>query len=366
MARLVYVYSELPSYIRIKKNLTLFSQLFEEVLFIGANRSGGQHVDNLFPDNVKFAIYEKKIAHGGIGSVVQSTGFAFYVLNVLKRNSADVIVFVNEELLWITAFLPYKPKIICEVLDSLAIRTFGFISFFEPLFKFYCNFFYRKCSSIVEVSKHRLEYRNYQHNSVFVIPNSPVTSVLDLELFPELDNLEYIYVSGSVVPGVSGIEQLLQAFDEAGIEGLKIIYSGRLSGSWASEMFFSKSYVINMGSLSPEQSLVVAKKSLAMFAFYKPINLNYIYASPNKVSDALMLSKPLIINSECEAKGLVNEAGLALCSPYNDVSSLVKNLRLLVSKSIVGSTEESYSVFKKNFCETDIKLNWEKVLLSDE
>lgn len=366
MTKLIYVYSELPTYIRIKKNLALFSQLFDEILFIGANRSGGQIADESFPENVRFSIYDKKIAHGGLGSIFQSAGFAFYVLNVLRQNRADVIVFVNEELLWTTKFLTYKPRIICEVLDSLAIRTFGFVSYFEPIFKIYCNYFYKECDSIVEVSKHRLEYRKYQHTSVVVIPNSPVTSNLNLDLFPELDELDYIYVSGSVVPGVSGVEQLLEAFEVANLSSLKIVYSGRLNGNWALDVFFSKPYVINMGALSPEQSLVVANKSIAMFAFYKPINLNYIYASPNKVSDALLLAKPLLINSECEAKHLVMNAGLALCSPYNDVNSLVENLHLLVSNNFTVSIEKSNSIFRNEFSDSSISLNWKKVLINHE
>lgn len=360
--KIAYIYSELPNYIRVKKNINLFAGMFDDVQFIGVNRSGGVFAKSDFPSNVNFSIYEKPIAYGGVRSVFQSFGFARYVLSQLREKRFDTIVFANEELLWVAQFLDYKPKVVCEVLDSLAIRTFGFLSLFNPIFELYCNYFYRKCDSIIEVSEHRMDYRKYNHKQVYVIPNSPVTTTLELELFSELDEIEYIYVSGSVVPGLSGIEELLKAFDSNLLGNLKIVYSGRLIGKWAEKHFFAKDYVINLGSLSPEHSLVVAEKSLAMFAFYKPVNLNFRLASPNKVTDAIMLAKPLLMNSECHAKFLLEKAGLSLSSPYEDVTSLVANIRQLVNGLISVSKNRSKKVYDEYFSESNIKLNWKKAL----
>lgn len=362
MTKIAYVYSELPNYIRVKKNLSIFSGYFEHVSYIGANRSGSAYDSSALKSNVNFFIYENSIANGGFKSAFQSLGFAKYVFNILSQENFDVIVFANEELLWLTLFLPYKAKIVCEILDSLAIRTTGLLSFLSPFFKLYCNYFYKKCDSLVEVSKHRLDFRNYKHDSVFVIPNAPIPSPLNMNLYPELNCINYIYVSGSVTPGFSGIEQLISAFDCGGVNDLKIVYSGRLSGAWADEILFSKKYVINLGLLSPEESLVVAKKSLAMFAFYKPVNLNYILASPNKVSDAVMLNKPLIINSECHAKYIVEEAGLCLSSQYKDVEFLNSILKTLVNFEFKSDDSKALAVFNDFFSEENVKLNWHKVL----
>lgn len=362
MTRVAYIYSELPSYIRVKKNLKIFSEICDEVVFIGANRSGKSYIFDRAECNVKYEIYDKKISHGGFLSIYQSLGFAFFVLNYLKRNKFDVLVFANEELLWVSKFISYKPTIICEILDSLAIRTIGLVSLLNPFFKLYCNYFYRQCDHLIEVSQHRLDFRRYQHKSVFVIPNCPESHPVVSFDSPDLKNLKYIYVSGSVIPNCSGIETLIKAFENNYFSGLKIVYSGRLNGKWAEECFFSKEFVINLGSLTPAQSLTVARSSIAMFAYYKPINLNYILASPNKVADALMLSKPVLMNNECQAKSILQESGLFLGGAYNDVEILSMNLMKLLDGKFIVSESLCHTLYKKYYSENSIYSNWIKVI----
>jgi len=363
--KIAYIYSELPNYIRVKKNIFMFSEMFKKVKYIGVNRTGKVIDKQDYPENINFSIYQKPIAFGGFKSVFQSIGFARFVISELKKEEFDVVIFANEELLWITSLLDYKPKVICEILDSLAIRTFGALSFFNPLFNIYCEYYYKKCDALIEVSKHRKEFRSYYHKNVFVIPNSPVTTNFDLNLFPELDSIEYIYVSGSVTPNLSGIEELLQVFDSNDLGNLKIVYSGRLKGEWADRTLFSKSYVINLGDLMPEESLVVARKSIAMFAYYKPVNLNFRLASPNKVADALLVCRPILMNSECEAKLLIEEAGLSLTSAYSNLKGLAENIRKLTYKKVKASDIQASKVYNQYFSEEIIKANWNKVLSKD-
>lgn len=366
MTRIVYVYSELPNYVRVKKNIFQFSKNFDEVVYIGANRSNTAFDKSEFPENVMFSIYQKQIRHGGFGSIFDSIGFAKFVFANLKLNKYDVIVFVNEELLWLTSFIKIdtKTKIIVEILDSLAIRLLKPLSHLNFLFRTYCNFYYKRCHSLIEVSEHRRIFRKYLHSNVIVIPNRPVSTTIS-SWFPEiLNDIKYIYVSGSVIPGVSGIETLLKAFELMPESNLKIVYSGRLHSDWATKVFFSQPYVINLGNLSPEQSLCIAKRSECMFAYYKDINFNYKLASPNKVSDSLFTGKPILMNSECEAKLICKRADLLYEAKYNDAKLLAENIISITNLNQQEKDEmklKANTIFAQEYSDEVIDEKWIQV-----
>ncbi|MFC0117882.1 glycosyltransferase family 4 protein [Pseudoalteromonas xiamenensis] len=366
--KVIYVYSELPAYVRVKKNLSILSDYCTDVLYVGANRNGASSFECDFPDNVACEIYDKAIPHGGFNSIISSLGFAKFALEVINENKSDLIIFANEELLWLKFFISYKPRVVCEILDSLEIRTVGLVSFLNPLFKLYCRYFYKECSHLIDVSEARIRHRNVVHKNICLIPNKPAEFEME-KAFVEIEGIHrttYIYVSGSILPDISGVEVLLKAVELLGVPDFKIVYSGRLRGRWADEVFFSNPNVINLGELTSSQSLLVAQNSIGMFAYYKPINLNYILAAPNKVADALYLSKIIFINSECKVSELTKKASIGLTARFDDYQALANNISNVLNECFMPCSHTAKYVYEKNFSENAILRNWEKVLLNHE
>jgi len=68
-----------------------------------------------------------------------------------------------------------------------------------------------------------------------------------------------------------------------------------------------------------------------LFALYDPAIPNHRYASPNKVFEALMLGKPLIVAAGTHMDRLVSAAGCGLIVPYGDIPALENALLSLAS-----------------------------------
>lgn len=76
----------------------------------------------------------------------------------------------------------------------------------------------------------------------------------------------------------------------------------------------------------------VLKKSLSadvLVAFYDPRIPNNLYASPNKLFEAMMLAKPIITNDGTSAAKIVKRFGIGLVVPYDDTAAIRKAFLLL-------------------------------------
>ncbi|WP_047049139.1 hypothetical protein [Vibrio mexicanus] len=98
---------------------------------------------------------------------------------------------------------------------------------------------------------------------------------------------------------------------------------------------------------------MVANKSLAMYAYYRPINNNYIFAAPNKVYDAINIQKKILMNEECKATDIPGKLGLLLSAPYGSVDGIVSNIIELFSENEL-TLDKKLSIQK----EFDEKYSW--------
>ncbi|MCR8489048.1 MAG: glycosyltransferase family 4 protein, partial [Crenarchaeota archaeon] len=76
----------------------------------------------------------------------------------------------------------------------------------------------------------------------------------------------------------------------------------------------------------------VLRRSLAadvLVAFYDPSTPNNLYASPNKLFEAMMLGKPIITNDGTLTAKIVKQFGIGLVVPYGDDDAIRKALLML-------------------------------------
>lgn len=85
------------------------------------------------------------------------------------------------------------------------------------------------------------------------------------------------------------------------------------------------------GRVSYQQALQLSAAADVLFATYDPAIPNHKYSSPNKIFEAMMLGKAIIVAAGTNMDRIVTDAECGCIVPYGDTPSLEKVLQSLVS-----------------------------------
>jgi glycosyltransferase involved in cell wall biosynthesis len=85
------------------------------------------------------------------------------------------------------------------------------------------------------------------------------------------------------------------------------------------------------GRVPYEQALQLSAAAEALFATYDPAIPNHRYASPNKLFEAMMLGKPVVVCAHTNMDRIVARVDCGMVIPYDDIPALEAALRLLAS-----------------------------------
>lgn len=84
-----------------------------------------------------------------------------------------------------------------------------------------------------------------------------------------------------------------------------------------------------LGRVPYERALSLSAGADALFATYDPSIPNHRYSSPNKVFEAMMLGKPIIVARGTNMDRIIEESGCGLVVPYGDIAELEHALACL-------------------------------------
>jgi glycosyltransferase involved in cell wall biosynthesis len=84
-----------------------------------------------------------------------------------------------------------------------------------------------------------------------------------------------------------------------------------------------------LGRVPYEQALRLSAGADALFATYDPAIPNHRYSSPNKVFEAMMLGKPIIVARDTNMDRIIEQSGCGLVVPYGHVVELERALARL-------------------------------------
>jgi len=87
-----------------------------------------------------------------------------------------------------------------------------------------------------------------------------------------------------------------------------------------------------LGYIPHSRVVEETRKADILFAFYDPSIPNSRYASPNKVFEAMMCGKPIIVNSESAAGTLVRKESCGVTIPYGDSEALRTAILMLKAR----------------------------------
>jgi glycosyltransferase involved in cell wall biosynthesis len=91
------------------------------------------------------------------------------------------------------------------------------------------------------------------------------------------------------------------------------------------------------GRVSYDRALALSREADVLFATYDPVIPNHRYSSPNKVFEAMMLGKPVIVAENTNMDRIINESNCGIVVRYGDETALEEALSNLATDEEVRS-----------------------------
>lgn len=293
-----------------------------QVIFIGIKTENAL-VDNtldVYCNRYKRILYTQK-SNGRKDVLVNLLPFVFFVLKNIIIVKPKFVHCVNEEIAIIVEPLKkyFYQYLILDLFDSLYLRIRIKAKIIRNILYMLCNFVYNKADDIIVTDEKRKELiPSIYKYKVSVIYNTP-DFLPKHEKNVNKNKVFKICVMGSIGKP-KGIKQLLDAIED--LSDVEIIALGNLFDDYAKNEFINSDKVKYLGSFSNAESIEIAAKTDLIFAFYEPVSTNNIYASPNKLFEAMCLGIPILINSEVKMSEIVNEHHIGATCSYYDISDI--------------------------------------------
>ena len=113
---------------------------------------------------------------------------------------------------------------------------------------------------------------------------------------------------------------------------VRVIACGWFSDENTERLVISHDRIDYRGVMSQEEALKIARKEADyILCTYKPVNMNNIFASPNKIYDALHIETPLIINAEILISNFVRDNQVGWVMPQYDCKLDSRAIDFLIS-----------------------------------
>ncbi|MCB2213524.1 glycosyltransferase [bacterium] len=327
-AKVVYVYSDMPSYSRAKKTLELFRDLFREVHFVGTRRHMAW--DEYEPDGIT-CHFNPRVLGSGLGTIPDVARFYGFIRSKLNEIKPDVVVAVNEEYIlpFTLGLMKKPPHLVLDLYDSIGMRIAGKGRRLRPLFRAVSMATMLTPDALVEVTEQRLNWHPYKPDVTSVVFNSP-PRYPDISPLPGLPE-KFLYVAGTLEDKIHGIEPLYAALEQ--VQDMQVLVTGLPKGKFVESTFLKHPRVTYLGRRPYEEVPRIAAASSGVYMHYNPVRLNYVYGAPNKLYEAMQVGVPVLINREDKISADVLATGFGYVSPFGDADALAADLRMLLSPS---------------------------------
>jgi glycosyltransferase involved in cell wall biosynthesis len=253
---------------------------------------------------------------------------ARHIARHLRQTHADVVYCRDEEAVMFALAARLlgcgAPPIICDLYDSLPLRVPGKLP--RVLARAVATVALSRSDQVIVTDENRRSLLASRYlPRVTVLPNYPrLSDVATTGTFPS--GPTRILVAGQLLPQ-RGLGQLLDACQ--GLEGIELWCAGQAISPWVRKVFLRSPLARYFGLLPQPRVLALTEECDAVFSFYQPLTPNDIHASPNKLYDAMMVGRPVIINGETQVARFVAAHGLGYVVDYRDTDGLRSVLRSL-------------------------------------
>lgn len=261
-----------------------------------------------------------------------------YEFIFLIKNSADVIhacdldtlypailaKFIKKSYLCYTIFDFYSenlPSIVPDLLKKIiAYLEKAGIQFTDVLFLV-------DEARIPQIKGAKIKKIEYIYNT----PQEKVNSGKIPELNKKNDEVIIFYAGSLDSERVRSIKMIIEAVRD--IEDIKLIVAGTGQDQNIIEKIAANpgNNIEYLGWISYEEVISFTYKSDILFAFYDPSLPNNRLASPNKLFEAMMCSKPIIVNNCTSMADIVSDEKNGFVVPYGDIAQIKEAIINLIN-----------------------------------
>ncbi|AEH51663.1 glycosyl transferase group 1 [Pseudothermotoga thermarum DSM 5069] len=318
-----------------------FSQMGYKVYVVGVSESATSGVirKEVPLDNVTYFEISSRIKHGlGLQNFWGIFSYVFKAYNVLRsvRNEIQIIYSIDF-LMTFVAFLfscvySQKYKYVYHIADKFT-SAYKVPRILKPIFDFMDILIMKRATKIIVVDDKRIEEipKQFRHK-VEIIYNTPEDIFANETVTPESnfnksERLKIAYFGllseDRFIKQI--VEVVMQDEDlELHIGGFGVLEEFVLNASKKCER------VVFYGKLSYEQVLKYSKACDLLVAIYDPKIPNNRRASPNKLYEAMMLGKPIIVGKDMGLQHIVEKEKIGLIVNY-DADSFKQAILILKS-----------------------------------
>lgn len=208
----------------------------------------------------------------------------------------------------------------------------------------------RAQATIICTEERKEQIKGSTPKALYVIHNSPVNIAnYNADNDVKSEKIKLSYVGGLI--NVRFISEVLEIISKDDNFYLELAGIGPLSCLAES---YSKQYsnIDFLGKVSYEEALKIYSKTDLMFAIYDPAVPNHKFSAPNKVYEAMMLGKPIIVAKDSGVDKIVDKEKIGFVINYSkdDFQNLLK--------SIVENPSQ-LELYSSNSKEAYKKYSWE-------
>lgn len=299
---------------RINKEIATLSQAFV-IDFVGISAEGGRP---FFSDKVR----RVELIEGRRRSPTSLLRMGWRIFRLRSRNHYDTIHVIDEKLLLLFWPLLLGPRVVLDLFDSTFLKT----SWPRSLTWLAQRISYALPKRVIVTDEDRAGLMpDFVRPKLVVLPNYPrrfsgSRSVRD----PAVVRVLYC---GTLLArrGTEFIEQLLDV-----AEDVRVVMAGWIRDE-RTQALVKHPQVEWLGVVNQQQIIQQATRCDFILCHYEPKNLNNIYASPNKIYDAIQAGAAVIINPEVQVARFVREHGLGVILDSfmpADMSAVAQALRI--------------------------------------
>jgi glycosyltransferase involved in cell wall biosynthesis len=318
MARIAVVLGNDGSDVRIGKICRSLGAAGHQVTLVGWDRRPEE------PKSVDLgsARAETMVLPTRFGRATLSGHLAYmgHVVRCLARLRPDVVHAVNEDNAML--LLPFRgwlyKHLVCDVFDALVDRHSGVSPALRSVLRLIAEVSRIGCDRLIATDERRYQRFGRFRRKTTVVQNYPDDPGWELsERAPE--GAVKIYVGGSLGHR-RGLREVLAAIE--GLQDVEIWSAGWAYDDVARDVFLKHPAVKFYGIVTAPRSLELASRCDLVLAYYSPDSVNNVYASPNKIYDAMSVGRPVAVNKEILVSRFVQEESLGYVEPYGDVPAL--------------------------------------------
>ena len=224
-----------------------------------------------------------------------------------------------------------KKKIVYDVYDLYAERQPPAPQKLRKLVTWFEKFLMRFADIVILADESRYEQiRGTKLQKSLVIYNSPEDIIQSIEdsNFKECRKTFRIFYAGKIGIG-RGIEDIIKAIE--GMDDVEFLIAGFEGLHMKSIMrLIDRSINVRyLGAITHEEVIKLTLSADMLFALYDPSIPMNKYASPNKLFEAMLCGKPIVVSSGTSMAKIVEKEKCGLVVPYGDIGRLRCAINLL-------------------------------------